>query len=175
MTVTLPKKIPLRVVSSRSIADIMRARNPKFANMFAAGQEELGHYYLPPFQRPAAWTKNQSAKLIESLIIGMPIGSIIVTNKGEFIKNKYSYMADWIIDGQQRLRAIDAYLKDELTVFAETESEHVFSQLNRAQQLLFNETMIGLTVLNNCTEEYLREIYNRINFDGKKHTEDQRA
>jgi len=175
MSIQLPKPLLRGTTSSRSISDLMREREPKYETMFAPNQEKLGHYYIPPFQRPAVWTKEQSAKLIESVHLGIAIGAVVVSNEGQYRNGKYSPTADWIIDGQQRMRAIDAYLKDELTVFVGTPSEHVFSQLDKPQKRRFTGTPVGFIVLDNCSEELLREIYNRMNFGGTDHTEDQRA
>ena len=39
---------------------------------------ENGIYQIPKFQRGFVWDKNKSAKLIESLLKGYPIGSFIL-------------------------------------------------------------------------------------------------
>ena len=39
---------------------------------------ESGIYQIPKFQRDFVWDKNKSAKLIESLLKGYPIGSFIL-------------------------------------------------------------------------------------------------
>ena len=66
-----------------------------------ASQLEKGNIDLnPSFQRRDAWTDMEKSKLIESLILGIPIPSIILAeNKNK--KNSYI-----VIDGKQRLLSI---------------------------------------------------------------------
>lgn len=183
MPIVLPEPAFRGTTSSRCIEDFMRPREPQYERMFKPGQETLGHYYLPPFQRPAAWTETQSARLIESVFLGIAIGSIIVsdcgraykTRVGDEVISRFPDSADWIIDGQQRMRAIAAYLADELTVFRGTGAEHRFSQLERRDQRRFLGTPAGFITLEAMPEDDLRRVYDLMNFGGTKHTEDQRA
>jgi hypothetical protein len=174
--VDLPKEIIRGIVSSRCIEDFMRSREPDYENMFHPGQEILGHYYVAPFQRPAVWSEEQSAKLIESVYLGISIGGIVVSTEGKVEKDgKFSKEADWIIDGQQRMRAIKRYLDNDLVVFKGTPHEHKWEDLERPQKRRFLMTSVGFTRLDEADEESLRELYDRLNFGGTNHTEDQRA
>ena len=53
---------------------------------------------IPPFQRHYVWDKKRASKLIESIILGLPIPQVFLYEKG---KNDFL-----IIDGQQRLLSI---------------------------------------------------------------------
>lgn len=145
--------------------------------MFHPGQEQLGHYYLASFQRPPVWSDEQSARLIESVHLGISIGSFVVSGPGRHDpkSNMYPYTSDWIIDGQQRMRALRKYLDDELTVFVGTPYEHRWSQLSKPQQRGFNMVPVGFIELTTESEDELRDIYDRLNFGGVAHTEEQRA
>lgn len=183
MTVTLPKPAFFGSVSSRCVEDIMRPRQADYEHLFATGQEVIGHYYLAPFQRPAVWTETQSARLIESMHLGISIGSIVVSACGRARKTevngttvtRYPDTADWLIDGQQRLRAIVAYLANDLTVFAGTEAEHRWSDLSLVQQRGFEGVTIGFITLDEMPKSELARVYDLLNFGGTAHTEDQRA
>ena len=86
-----------------------------------------GIYQIPRFQRDLVWTKTQTAKLIDSILKGFPIGSFILwrtkdrlrTEKdfgGEIItapkKGEYIY---YVLDGQQRLISLYFALRGKKT------------------------------------------------------------
>ena len=178
MNVKLPKLLLNGRASIRMISDIMRPREANFEHLFeGAGLEQLGHYYVAPFQRPAVWTLEQQQRLIESLWLGIPIGGIVVTREGEMDPktNKFPISADLVIDGQQRMRAIDAYMEHDLEVFVGTEYAHRYNDLDRPQQRKFESKTINYTELDEFDMDALRELYNRLNFSGTAHSEDQRA
>ncbi|MEW9623427.1 DUF262 domain-containing protein [Rhodanobacter geophilus] len=61
----------------------------------------------PGFQRRVAWDDARKSRLIESIIVGMPVPNIVLAenkdHRGRFI----------VIDGKQRLVAINGFLKGE--------------------------------------------------------------
>ena len=59
---------------------------------------EEGAIRLPPYQRNYTWDRRRASKLIESLIIGLPVPQIFLYEEG---KNRFS-----ILDGQQRLMSV---------------------------------------------------------------------
>jgi uncharacterized protein with ParB-like and HNH nuclease domain len=61
-----------------------------------------GNISIPPFQRNYVWDIKQASKLIESLIIGLPVPQIFLFEE----ENK-----SLIIDGQQRLLSIFYFIK----------------------------------------------------------------
>jgi len=118
MTVKLPEPLIRGTTSSRCISDFMRPREPEYEKMFEGGLqglEHLGHFYVAPFQRPAVWTDDQKRKLVESVHLGISIGSIVVSAEGKEDKStgRFPISADLIIDGQQRMRAIKAYREED--------------------------------------------------------------
>lgn len=84
---------------------------------------EKGNIKIPQFQRDFVWSKDKSAKLLDSIVKGYPIGTFIFwktkeelralrnlgglelppTPKGDFI--------EYVLDGQQRLTTLFASLK----------------------------------------------------------------
>lgn len=84
---------------------------------------EKGNIKIPQFQRNFVWSKDKSAKLLDSIVKGYPIGTFIFwktreelrsirnigrlnlppTPKGDFI--------NYVLDGQQRLTSLFAILK----------------------------------------------------------------
>jgi len=87
------------------------------------GDIEKGNIKIPQFQRDFVWSKEKSAKLLDSIVKGYPIGTFILwktkeelralrnlgglnlpkTPKGDFIH--------YVLDGQQRLTTLFASLK----------------------------------------------------------------
>ncbi len=73
-----------------------------------ASQIERGNIDLnPKFQRRNAWNDTRRSKLIESLLLGVPVPEIVLA---EDKSRKNSFI---VIDGKQRLLAIAGFLKPE--------------------------------------------------------------
>lgn len=84
---------------------------------------EDGIYQIPKFQRDFVWKKESSAKLIDSLLKGFPIGSFILWKTkerlnslkklgGEVLKDtKEGDFVYYILDGQQRITSLYLCLK----------------------------------------------------------------
>jgi uncharacterized protein with ParB-like and HNH nuclease domain len=64
---------------------------------------EEGAIKLPPYQRNYTWDKKGASKLIESLIIGLPVPQVFLYEEG---RNSFS-----ILDGQQRLMSVYFFCK----------------------------------------------------------------
>lgn len=64
---------------------------------------DKGIFRIPEFQRNYVWDISRASKLIESIILGLPIPQIFLYEEG---KNRYL-----VIDGQQRLMSIYYFLK----------------------------------------------------------------
>lgn len=58
---------------------------------------------MPPFQRNYVWDEKRASKLIESIILGLPIPQVFLYEQG---KNSF-----FVIDGQQRLLSIYFFIK----------------------------------------------------------------
>ncbi len=58
---------------------------------------------MPPFQRNYVWDEKRASKLIESIIIGLPVPQVFLYEQG---KNSF-----YVIDGQQRLLSIYFFMK----------------------------------------------------------------
>lgn len=133
-------------------------------------------YPLPEFQRPPVWKEEQQASFIESIWLGLSPGSYVVNDfhHGEWVKAEdreglHPYF--WLLlDGQQRLRAIQAYLEGKFKVLG-----YHWSDLNELEHRRFGDTQFARVSVYLTTDEQLRDFYNRMNFGGTPHTEEQRA
>jgi hypothetical protein len=130
------------------------------------GLRTIMGFPVPEWQRPLVWTREQSIRFIESAWIGIPLGSF------SFYQNHDEPELDGLlVDGQQRLHAIQQYLEDEFPVYG-----YRWSELNKVDQTEFKigRTFPSFTVKEGGLE-FLKQYYNLMNFGGTAHTEDQRA
>lgn len=90
-----------------------------------AKQLEKGNIDLnPSFQRRDAWSEKEKSKLIESLMLGLPVPPIILA---ESKNKKNSYI---VIDGKQRLLSIRRFYSNVTEKdFKELKEKNVFKQL----------------------------------------------
>lgn len=95
--------------------------NKKYEALFV--EIDTGQIKLPMFQREFVWEKEQSAKLIDSILKGFPIGTFIFWKTKEELRSykevgnhklpdtpKGDY-AQYILDGQQRITSLYAIRK----------------------------------------------------------------
>jgi hypothetical protein len=84
---------------------------------------ENGSYQIPQFQRKFVWTTDQAAYLIDSLLKGYPIGTLILWRTKERFLSEHSIggfnlpspprgePVTYVLDGQQRVTSLFAALK----------------------------------------------------------------
>lgn len=95
--------------------------NKKYEALFI--EIDSGQIKLPMFQREFVWDKEQSAKLIDSILKGYPVGTFILWKTKEVLRSvkdigyhklpdtpKGDY-AQYILDGQQRITSLYAIRK----------------------------------------------------------------
>lgn len=133
--------------------------------------EWLWGFRIPPFQRPDVWTPEQSARFVESVWLGLPIGQYVV-NVGlrPARDGKFPRSEGWLIDGQQRLRALKAYVEDAFPVFGLRWSELAPLEIRRFKGIVFPMATVSIE-----DEARLRLLYDRLNYGGTPHAPDQRA
>lgn len=134
------------------------------AKYLTGGRHVMG-YNLPTWQRPFVWTRAQSVRLIESIWLGLNIGTYTFNRSHE-----NPQFDNLLIDGQQRLVSIQAYLSDEFEVFG-----HHWSELGRVEQRSFESRHFHCFITKSTDETYLRGYYDMMNFGGTAHDESQRA
>lgn len=94
---------------------------------------DKGVFKIPSFQRNFVWDIQKASKLIESLIIGLPIPQIFLYEKG---RNNFE-----IIDGQQRLLSLYFFVKGR---FPRNEYRYELrNPENMGEKLLFKEEFLN--------------------------------
>ena len=160
-TTGLPQQIMLGNRTSMALGSVLNSYTQGSPQAVAEADRVLG-FGLPPFQRPAVWTVGQQAAFIESLYLGFPLGEVVITQQGI----DGNPQVRLLIDGQQRLRAVEAW------VFGDLEVGGVrYRDLSATQQNMFHftTTISVLWLMHNTDEATLRFIYQRLNFGGTAH------
>lgn len=126
------------------------------------GEDVVAGFIIPPFQRPQVWSRDQQVKLIESIWLGLPIAAYIVAMPQKDVCN---HVYGWLIDGQQRWRAIDAYQRGDFPVFGWR-----YPDLPRIEQRRFEMASFPSIELDLTDQAMLEDIYYRLAYSGVPHT-----
>jgi hypothetical protein len=118
-------------------------------------------------QRRAVWNLEQKQNLIDSIIFDYPIPPLYFVDKND------NYM--WMLDGQQRCRAIAEYINDEFSLsnnicnYIDEEGNHYdltgkkYSELDKTIQTAINSTNIVSYNFTNITENEISVMFKRLN------------
>jgi hypothetical protein len=123
-------------------------------------------FCLPTWQRGFVWSEAQKIAFIESAWRGLNLGTYTynIAPIGHPLDNL-------LIDGQQRMRAIECYLMDQFPVFG-----YHWSETTVVDKRMWSMTTVFASYRTDTTDEdYLRNYYNITNFGGTAHTEQERA
>lgn len=131
------------------------------------GRRMVMGYYLPYWQRGIVWTDAQQIKLIQSIWLGLNIGTYTINHSPSY-GGKFDKL---LIDGQQRLFSLQRYFEDAFTVFGYRWSEVTESD---RRGFLFSRHFSSY-ITKTDDEEYLRNYYDMMNFGGTAHKESERA
>lgn len=113
-------------------------QSKKYDALFA--DIDTGRIKLPMFQRDFVWTKEQTAKLIDSIIKGFPIGTFIVWKTREELRAMRNIgnvtlpaapkgdAVSYVLDGQQRITSLYAVRKG--IILTKDEQEIDYSQIS---------------------------------------------
>lgn len=125
-----------------------------------------GKYYIPSFQRDYVWKIPQASRLIESIVMGLPIPSIFIAKDED--ENYY------VIDGQQRLKSIEKFYDNEFAlkdVIDEIKGKK-YRDLDEKIQNRIDEYAIQLIVIKqekpDDNNDSIYKIFERINTEGTK-------
>lgn len=129
-------------------------------------------YKLPVWQRKEVWTDDQCVRFIVSAWMGVGLGTYMV-NMSATGRNDDTDLI--LLDGQQRLRAIDRYLNGELAIPGDDGNSYLFTELTEKEQAHFYRIPFPWICTAYGSDEELREAYNLHNFGGTPHKEDERA
>lgn len=116
----------------------------------------------PGFQRRVAWDDTRKSRLLESIVVGMPVPNIVLAenkdHRGRFI----------VIDGKQRLVAISEFMNGEYRLkgldIREDLNDKYFSELpTEDREYLENATLRSTLIRNWKDQKFLYAIFFRLN------------
>ncbi len=146
-----------------------RAKYP-WATRFAMGHP------LAPWQRPAVWTEEQQVRFITSIWMGSDLGSYLVNGWYEFVEGgAYELNSEVLLDGQQRLTALESYLLGKFGVPDADGCVRYWSEVGDKERRRFLGMPFAQARVHSGDEAALRKVYDLRAFGGTPHSEDQRA
>ncbi len=132
------------------------------------GYRTVMGYFLPTWQRGLVWTEAQQVRLIESLWLGLNIGTYTFNRPRKPYAGPYDNL---LIDGQQRMYALQCYLENKFPVFG-----CYWQDVTEVDQRGFTLSRhFHCYITDSTDEQYLRDYYNMMNFGGVAHKESERA
>ena len=139
------KDYPIEVLVSKYIKDIDLDEN---------------EIYVPDYQRDFVWSENRQSRLIESIVLGLPVPPIFLA------ENKNGRQE--IVDGSQRIRTLNAFINGDLKLQGLKKVTKLngilFQDMDISRRRKFNNTTISVFVLSsNATDEVKNDLFERIN------------
>lgn len=138
-----------------------------------------GDIFIPPFQRDYVWNLSDASRLIESLLLGLPVPGIFLAKDADSNKSL-------VIDGQQRLKSLlffyDGYFNPKpdqkirrvfklLNVQPQFEGK-TFDELDEKDKVRLNDSIIHATVIKQESPEgddtSVYHVFERLNTGGRK-------
>ncbi|KWU17948.1 DUF262 domain-containing protein [Burkholderia cenocepacia] len=136
-------------------------------------------YPLPSFQRKQVWTPLQKMRFVESIWSRSDIGSYLVNDVSELKKTAtgviYQEMSDALLDGQQRLSAMEDYLRGRFAVADSQGTPRFWAELGKIERRRFCATTFTRSVVRSFDETLLRKAYDLRAFGGTAHDYNERA
>lgn len=123
-------------------------------------KDRYNYIYIPEYQRDFTWDEERQSKLIESIILGLPIPFIFVA------ENKDS---SWeIVDGSQRIRTLHSYVNNNLCLQGlksiQSLNGYKFEDLDKSRQGKILNTALRIIVLSEeTTDDIKKDMFERIN------------
>lgn len=121
----------------------------------------------PDFQRNEVWKRKQSAELVESILMGIPIPTIYLFEMKNGTKQ--------VVDGRQRITAILNFLNDKLILkdlkILPQCNDKKFSELDSKMQGIFEDYQLSFYIIQPPTPERVKyDIFDRVNRGGTRLT-----
>lgn len=117
----------------------------------------------PKFQRRGVWQPAAKAFFIDSLLRGMPVPPVYLRMSQSKTKDR---VVREVIDGQQRIAAVVAYMRDEYSLsgtLVSTWKGKKFSQLKEGERDAIRDYSFSAEVFSSLTDEEVLEIFSRLN------------
>lgn len=142
---------------------------------------QKGDIFIPDFQRDYVWNQTEASRLVESLLLGLPIPGVFLAKEND--NNKLL-----IIDGQQRLKSLQFFYEGFFNPKEEQKTKRVFkltkvqkrfenltySTLEENDRIKLDDSIIHATIVKqetpNDENTSIYHVFERLNNGGKKLT-----
>jgi hypothetical protein len=182
---TMPRHEHKPFISPRSI-DSLFADLSKFDPETAAKEYPWADRFvmglpLAPWQRDFKWSEEQCKRFIGSVWSGVHLGAYLVTeadyrpNTPTFQGVEYLPLTNMVIDGQQRLKAIELYVTDKIATPDVDGKLLLWSEVEPREKRRFENTIFSRGEIRDIDEMRLRAYYDVLNFGGVAHEKRDRA
>lgn len=111
----------------------------------------------PDFQRKLVWSQKNKEAFIDTILNGYPFPEIYIAQSGVDFETLQTQQV--VVDGQQRLSAIMAYLEDELVC----KNIKPYKELTNDEKAEFLAYDVVTRDLKNAKSETIKEVFRRIN------------
>lgn len=133
---------------------------------------------LAPWQRDFKWDEGQCQRFISSIWAGVHLGNYVLTEM-DLLSGvdhvEHVYLSNCVIDGQQRLRALELYLTDSFMVPDAAGRPALWSEVGVSDRRRFGRTTFSRGTIRDLDEQALVNLYNTMNYGGTPHEEHERA
>jgi len=121
-------------------------------------------YIDPPYQRGLVWGETRKRNFIRSLLLGIPVGAIVVNHRAS-----PDYRTT-VIDGKQRIASVLSFLEGSLEVPADWFGHQGdflnFTGLSKPEQRCFRHIGLSFSESKELSIEQEAEVFELINFGG---------
>lgn len=114
----------------------------------------------PPYQRGLVWTLQQKQDLIDTMTMGLNIPAIYVREREDVHEGAWME----VVDGKQRISTIKEFMSDGFAFQGK-----LYSQWLNRDRDVFRGLFISVVHLVYASDEDVRTVYERINFNGTPH------
>lgn len=140
----------------------------EFTIEFLVEKFNKGDIYVPDYQREFVWDKKRQSRLIESLLLGLPIPSIFLADVYENVDKEGELE---IVDGSQRIRTLAAFVNNELRLcdleVLTALNNKTFNDFARPRKNRFLNISLKTTVLSDKSDSDTRfMMFDRVNTGG---------
>lgn len=132
---------------------------------YVQGKEsDTNEIFIPEYQRRFIWDIERQSKFIESLMLGLPIPFLFTADNEGRLE---------VVDGSQRIRTLEAFLKNELVLEGLKKLDKLngfrFKDLPLSRQRRFSRKTVRLIALTeNAVLDVRKDIFARINTTSTK-------
>lgn len=138
---------------------------------------DLGNIFIPDFQRNFVWTRAQSSRFVESLLLGLPVPGIFLFKEPDTHKLM-------VVDGQQRLQTLHRFYREafeekkfHLIGVSQEFENRTYNSLSPVDQLRLDDSIIHATIFQQAEpgndRSSIYSVFERLNTGGTPLTQQE--